>query len=311
MIKLKNLIILVSFFFTLINFGYSEINLKIIMKIDNQIITNYDLEKEVNYLLALNPRLKEIEKKKLIAVAKKSLIKEKIRKNEIMKYKTLNNENAQIETVLNNLVSNLNFENQEQLKEYLKNFNISLGDLKEKIEIENEWKSLVYAKYFNSVKINKIEIEKKIEKISKKEFLIEYNLSEILFTKKKNLLIEDQINEIKKSIDKIGFESTANLYSISDSSKVGGKIGWVRENNLSKEINKNLKGLGENLYSNPIQIGNNFLIVKINKIKQVPIEIDKKKEFDKIVMIETTKQLDKFSNIFYNKIKLNSKISEL
>ena len=311
MIKLKNLIILVSFFFSLINFGYSEINLKIIMKIDNQIITNYDLEKEVNYLLALNPRLKEIEKKKLIAVAKKSLIKEKIRKNEIMKYKTLNNENAQIETVLNNLVSNLNFENQEQLKEYLKNFNISLDDLKEKIEIENEWKSLVYAKYFNSVKIDKIEIEKKIEKISKKEFLIEYNLSEILFTKKKNLLIEDQINEIKKSIDKIGFENTANLYSISDSSKVGGKIGWVRENNLSKEINKNLKGLGENLYSNPIQIGNNFLIVKINKIKQVPIKIDKKKEFDKIVMIETTKQLDKFSNIFYNKIKLNSKISEL
>ncbi len=176
MIKLKNLIILVSFFFSLINFGYSEINLKIIMKIDNQIITNYDLEKEVNYLLALNPRLKEIEKKKLIAVAKKSLIKEKIRKNEIMKYKTLNNENAQIETVLNNLVSNLNFENQEQLKEYLKNFNISLDDLKEKIEIENEWKSLVYAKYFNSVKIDKIEIEKKIEKISKKEFLIEYNL---------------------------------------------------------------------------------------------------------------------------------------
>ncbi len=67
----------------------------------------------------------------------------------------------------------------------------------------------------------------------------------------------------------------------------------------------------ENSYSNPIQIDNNFLIVKINKIKQVPIEIDKEKELNKVVMIETTKQLDKFSNIFYNKIKLNSKISEL
>ena len=129
--------------------------------------------------------------------------------------------------------------------------------------------------------------------------------------KKKDLLIEDLVNEIKKSIDKIGFENTANLYSISDSSKVGGKIGWVRENNLSQEINKNLKGLKENSYSNPIQIGNNFLIVKINKIKQVPIEVNKKKELDKVLMIETTKQLDKFSNIFYNKIKLNSKISEL
>ena len=310
MIKLKNLIILLSFFFLLINFGNSEINLKIIMKINNQIITNYDLEKEANYLIALNPKLKEIDKKQLMTIAKRSLIKEKIRKNEIMKYKNLNRENTQIETVLNNLISDLNLENQEQLKDYFKNFNISLDDIREKIEIENEWKSLIYAKYFNSVKINELEIQKKIEKMSVKEFLIEYNLSEILFTKKKGLLIEDQIKEIEISIDKIGFENTANLYSISDSSKVGGKIGWIRENNLSKEINKNLKGLEENSYSNPIQIGNNFLIVKINKIKQVPIKIDKKKEFDKIVMIETTKQLDKFSNIFYNKIKLNSTISE-
>lgn len=311
MIKLKNLIILTSFFFSLINFSYSEISLKIIMKINNQIITNYDLEKEAKYLLALNPRLKEINEKELMAIAKRSLIKEKIKKNEIMKYKGLNQENAQIESILNNLISNLNFENQEQLQEYFKNFDISIDDLKEKIEIENEWKSLIYAKYFSSVKIDKLELQKKIEKINKKEFLIEYDLSEILFTKKKGLSIDNQINEIQKSIEEIGFENTANLYSISDSSKIGGKIGWVRENNLSKEINQNLKGLEENSYSNPIQIDNNFLIVKINKIKQVPIEIDKEKELNKVVMIETTKQLDKFSNIFYNKIKLNSKISEL
>ena len=311
MIKLKNLIILTSFFFSLINFSYSEISLKIIMKINNQIITNYDLEKEAKYLLALNPRLKEINEKELMAIAKRSLIKEKIKKNEIMKYKGLNQENAQIESILNNLISNLNFENQEQLQEYFKNFDISIDDLKEKIKIENEWKSLIYAKYFSSVKIDKLELQKKIEKINKKEFLIEYDLSEILFTKKKGLSIDNQINEIQKSIEEIGFENTANLYSISDSSKIGGKIGWVRENNLSKEINQNLKGLEENSYSNPIQIDNNFLIVKINKIKQVPIEIDKEKELNKVVMIETTKQLDKFSNIFYNKIKLNSKISEL
>ena len=311
MIKLKFFIILTSFFFSLISFSYSEINLKIIMKINNQIITNYDLEREAKYLLALNPRLKEIDEKNLMDIAKRSLIKEKIRKNEIMKYKNLNKENSQIETVLNNLISTLKFENLEQLQEYFKNFDISIDDLREKIEIENEWKSLVYAKYFSSVKIDKLDLQKKIENMNKKEFLIEYDLSEILFTTKKGLPIEDQINEIKKSIDKIGFENTANLYSISDSSKIGGKIGWIKENNLSKEINQNLKGLLVNSYSDPIQIGNNFLIVKINKINQVPIEIDKEKELNKIVMIETTKQLDKFSNIFYNKIKLNSKISEL
>ena len=310
MIKSKNLIILSIIIFSLTNFSYSEINLKILMKIDNQIITNYDLEKEANYLLALNPSLKKIEKEKLMTISKRSLVKEKIRKNEILKYTTLNKENVQIEAVLNNLILSLDFENQKQFQEYLKKFNLSINDLKEKIEIENEWKSLVYAKYFNSVKIDKSDLKSKIEKMNEKKFLVEYNLSEILFTKKKNFLIQDQIEEIKESIDKVGFENTANLFSISDSSKIGGKIGWVRENNLSKEINKNLKKLKENSYSEPIQLGNNFLILKINEIKKVPIEIDKKKELDKIVMIETTKQLDRFSNIFYDKIKLNSKISE-
>ena len=277
MIKSKNLIILSIIIFSLINFSYSEINLKILMKIDNQIITNYDLEKEANYLLALNPSLKEIEKEKLMTISKRSLVKEKIRKNEILKYTTLNKENTQIEAVLNNLILSLDFENQKQFQEYLKKFNLSINDLKEKIEIENEWKSLVYAKYFNSVKIDKSDLKSKIEKMNEKKFLVEYNLSEILFTKKKNFLIQDQIEEIKESIDKVGFENTANLFSISDSSKIGGKIGWVRENNLSKEINKNLKKLKENSYSEPIQLGNNFLILKINEIKKVPIEIDKKK----------------------------------
>ena len=185
MIKSKNLIILSIIIFSLINFSYSEINLKILMKIDNQIITNYDLEKEANYLLALNPSLKEIEKEKLMTISKRSLVKEKIRKNEILKYTTLNKENTQIEAVLNNLILSLDFENQKQFQEYLKKFNLSINDLKEKIEIENEWKSLVYAKYFNSVKIDKSDLKSKIEKMNEKKFLVEYNLSEILFTKKK------------------------------------------------------------------------------------------------------------------------------
>ena len=310
MIKSNNLIIIILIFFSLTNFSYSEINLRILMKVDNQIITNYDLEKEANYLLALNPLLKEIDKKKLMTISKRSLVKEKIRKNEILKYKTLNKENAQIETVLNRLALSLDFENQDQFQEYLKKFDLSIDDLKEKIGIENEWKNLVYAKYFNSVKINKSDLTRKIEKMNERKFLIEYNLSEILFTKKKNFLIEDQVYEIKESIKKIGFENTANLFSVSDSSKIGGKIGWVKENNLSEEINKSLKKIKANSYSEPIRVGNNFLILKINEIKQVPIVVDKKKELNKIVMIETTKQLDRFSNIFYNKIKLNSKISE-
>ena len=280
------------------------------MKIDNQIVTSFDLEKERNYLLILNPKLREINETDLIKLAKKSLIKEIIRKNEILKYKELNTQNAQIDNILNKIVRNLNFTDQIQLENYLKDFDISINDLKEKIEIENEWKNLIYAKYSKSVKVDETEFIDKIDKISNKELLLEYNLSEIVFKKKKDISLEELSKSILESIENIGFENTANLYSISESSKVGGKIGWVKKNNLSSEINKEIDGIEINSFSSPFQIGNNYLILKINKIKETPVEIDKQKELEKMIMIETSKQLDKFSNIFYNKIKLNSTISE-
>ena len=280
------------------------------MKINNQIITSFDLEKERNYLLILNPKLTEIDENNLIELAKRSLIKEKIKKNEIIKYKEINLQNTQIDDILEQIIKNLNFTNQTQLEEYLKNFDISINDLKEKIEIENEWKNLIYAKYSKSIKIDKKDLIEKINRIEKEEFLFEYNLSEIVFIKEQNISLEEQSKNILKSIKDIGFENTANLFSISESSKVGGQIGWVKRNNLSNEIIREINNIKVDAISSPIKIGNNYLILKINEVKKIPKEIDKEKELDKMIMIETSKQLDKFSNIFYNKIKLNSTISE-
>ena len=280
------------------------------MKINDQIVTTYDLEKETSYLLALNPKLEEIDKNNLLELAKRSIIKEMIRKSEILKFKELNLQNPQINNVLNNIIKNLNFSDQSQFENYLSNFNISIDDIKKKIEIENEWKNLIYTKYSKSVKIDKDNLMNKIEKISKEEFSLEYNLSEIILDKKKDISLEELSKKIFKSIETNGFENTANFYSISDSSKVGGKIGWVKKNNLSLKINRELENLKINSYSDLIKINNNYLILKINDIKEVAIEIDKQKELDKMIMIETSSQLEKFSNIFYNKIKLNSRISE-
>lgn len=306
----KKTIILVFIILLFNNFSYSKINFQIIMKINNQIVTTYDLEKESNYLLALNPKLKEISGRDLLDLAKKSMIKEMIRKSEILKYKELNLQDPQINNVLNNMIQSLDFSNQSQLESYLTNYNITIDDLKEKIEIENEWKNLIYSKYSKSIKIDKDDLINKIEKLSIEEYSVEYNLSEIVFNNKQNISFDEQAKKIFKSIDINGFENTANLYSISDSSKIGGKIGWVKKNNLSLGINQELKNLKINSYSAPIKIDNNYLILKINDIKEIALKINKQKELDKMIMIETSKQLDKFSNIFYNKIKLNSTISE-
>ena len=280
------------------------------MKINNEIITTYDIEKQKNYLLALNPKLREINEIQLIEIAKKSLTKEVIRKIEILKYKELKLENSQIESVFDNLIQNLNFSSENEFENYLKNFSISIKDLKKKIEIENEWKNMIYGKYQNSVNIDKEEFILKISKLNQDNFILEYNLSEIVFTIKNNSTYEKELQDVKDSINNNGFENTANLFSISDSSKVGGKIGWVAKKNLSSQINSKLETLEESEYSSPIEIGNNILILKINEIRKQPNKINKQAELDKMIFIETTKQLEKFSNIFYNKIKLNAKISE-
>ena len=310
MIVFKRSIILIFIFFSLINICYSKTQLKIILKIDNEIITSHDVEKEINYLKALNPKLGQINEDELTLVAKRSAIKELIKKKEIEKYKKLTMQNPQIEEVLDNLIQNLNLENEEQLKNYIKNFDLSIEDLKRKIEIENEWKNLIYSRYINTVKVDKEELIKKIEKDSKEKFSMEYNLSEIVFTKKNDLTFDEQLKTIQNSIEINGFENTANLHSISESSKAGGKIGWVKKNILSNQIIEKLKDLKINDHSSPLKINNNFFIFKINEKRKVQVEIDKKKELNKMILIETSRQLEKFSNIYYNKIKLNSKISE-
>ena len=297
-------------FFLLTSISLSSINFQIILKIDNQVVTTYDLEQERNYLLALNPRLNEVDEKTLLDIAKKSITKEVIRKNEILKYKDLNLQNSQINTVLEKMVNDLNFSNLQQFQNYLMSYNISIDEIRGKIEIENEWKNLIYARYSKSINIDKKSLQSKIDNMSEKEFLIEYNLSEIIFSQQNNNNLKEVEDKIFESINEIGFENTANLYSISDSAKVGGKIGWIRKDNLSVDVVEKLENLKQNSNSPVIKIGNNYLILKINEIKEIPVKIDKKKELEKMIMIETSKQLDKFSNIFYNKIKLNSKISE-
>ena len=102
------------------------------MKIDNEIITTHDIEQEINYLKALNPNLNQISTSELLIIAKNSIIKEFIKKKEIQKYKKLELQNSQIDSVLNNLIQNLNLQNEDQLRNYLNNYNFSIERLKKK-----------------------------------------------------------------------------------------------------------------------------------------------------------------------------------
>ena len=116
---LKKIFFFITIYFLSINISFSNISMKILMKINSEIITTYDIEQEKNYLLALNPNLKQMDENQLMMIAKKSLTKEIIRKNEISKYIELKLDDPQIDSVLNNLIKKLNFDNINEFENYL------------------------------------------------------------------------------------------------------------------------------------------------------------------------------------------------
>ena len=306
----KFFVINVLFFILGLFTSISNANLKIIASVDNEIITNYDVLKEGNYLKILNPNLKNFNEDKIEILSTQSLINEIIKKKEISKYIDLVNENTFLDQQLNELTKKLGYVNLNEFSNYLlNNKSYNLDELKSKVNIELFWNELIFNRYNNQIKINENELIKKLETIksqNKEEFL----LSEIVFKKNNNENINDLILKIEKSIKEIGFENTANIFSISDSAKYGGKLDWISEDILSKEIYKNIFKLKKNEISNIIKLGNNFILFKIND-RRVKKKIENRnKELQKLIQIEQNQKLEKFSRIYFNKIKSNYKINE-
>jgi len=306
----KKIFQIITIFLLLTSPLLAKNNVYIVATINDKIITNYDIEKEGEYLKMLNPNLLNLEEKKIFDIAKNSLINEIIKKNEITKFFDLNAENTIADEYFQNLYKRLNFNNEKDFENSLINKkNYNLNQIKKKIKIEVAWNDLIYMKYKNQVQIDENKLRNKIKKLNK-ETRKEYLLSEIVFEKKKDEKLEALVNKIKSSISEIGFNNSANIYSISESSNLGGKIGWISENNLSDVISIKLKRIDEGEFTDVIQIGNNYLILKIEQIRLNQIEINEKEELDKMIKFETNKILNQFSRIFFSKAKINYSINE-
>tara|TARA_B100000575_G_C23084348_1_gene624849 strand:+ start:596 stop:1528 length:933 start_codon:yes stop_codon:yes gene_type:complete len=290
--------------------SFSNENISIKIKINDQIVTNYDLEKEKKYLMALNPNLKNLNNKLQNQIAKDSIAKEIIKKNELKKYFDLEKQSTIITQFIKNFYTNLGIENEINFEKYLNNFGWTLKEVKQKIKIEVLWNQLIFDRYINQVKIDKVKLRNKINVNEKKEFRTLYELSEIIFQIEKGGNLKNTTVLINKSINEIGFENTANLYSISDSSKIGGKIGWVAENSLSTEIFDSLKNLNIGDHTSVINLNSKFIILKLNDVKKEKRIIDKEKELNNLIKAEQNRQLDNYSKIFFDKIKINTKIYE-
>ena len=299
-------------FFCLVFFSpLNAIESHIVLKVNNEIITNIDLEIEYKYLMILNDELKNADKDTMLKLAKESIIREKLKRNELQVYYKLNGKQDFLDEIVKQYYQKINIETLSDFVIFLNENDLELKTVKKKIEIEVMWNRLVGSKYGNQININEEALKKQIDNSSEKNALItEYELSEIIFQVNDDIELVNKINLIQQDINEQGFKNSANIHSISDSSKFGGNIGWFNEKQLSKKINLAIKKLSIGEISKPIKITNSFLLLKVENKKQIKNKLDKKKLLAEAILFEQNKQYSQFSIIHYNKVKINSTISE-
>tara|TARA_B100000902_G_scaffold153649_1_gene150177 strand:- start:79 stop:1029 length:951 start_codon:yes stop_codon:yes gene_type:complete len=302
-----------SFLIVLIILFYSKVSVatenKILIKVNNEIITSIDVLNEINYLKTLNPKIESLGKERLIEISKNSLIKEKVKRINLLKI--LNKiyiEDKYLDKLASSIYKQRNIKSLNDYKIYLKNNNLNYDYIKDKITIESLWNELIFQKFKSKVKINRETIKNEILNNPSETLL----LSEILIAKSKEDKINLKYKQIKKDIQIEGFANAALIHSISETAKRGGKIGWIEKNSLNKLLKNKLTKLQIGEYTDPILTPSGYLIVLLeNKKQNESSKEDIENKIERLIKIKTNQQLTQFSNIYLNKLKKDVVINEL
>ena len=308
--KIFSLIFFFLFFLLFPKYSHLQ-EISIIYTVDNVPITNNQVKNEISYLKIINENLNKMEDKSLVIYASKSILREKIKELEISKYFKFGLNDKIVEQNLSNFISKRGLNSLDDFKKILKNSDLSVDYVKKKIEIELLWNNLIYEKYKNklSIDVDKIKEDLKFQTENQNK-VEEYKLAEILFTPQSKSTENEEIEEIKESIKKIGFESSAIAYSISNTASEGGNIGWVKETQLSKNVIREVENLSIGQTTEVLNSPAGKLILILLDKREVKEEISLEEELKKAILIERNKQLNQFSSIYFKKVEINTTINE-
>jgi len=293
------------------NGSYANEDYKIIIKVNNKIISNYDIKKEIKYLSALNPKILDIPENDILKIAKNSLIREIIQEKKVLEYYVVDYESPELIKLAKNLYVRLNINSEEEFINYLKEYDLNLEDVLKKLAIEANWNALIYQRYKNQISIDKDKIKKDLElqysNLKKEKIFL---LSEIIFTAKNKEEFDDTYQKITDAIKEKNFKSAASIYSLSDTAKFGGEIGWVSKNDISKKIYKQISNLKINEFSKPAKIGAGFILINLDDVKEDKREINLEDKYNNFITLETNRQLNQFSTIYFKKVEKQSYVYE-
>ena len=304
--------LLISLLIVFFNFAKLQaLENKILFKIDNQIITTVDIFHEVKFLKIFNPQINELNNEEQLVISKNSIIRDKIKKTEILNFvDEIKVEDKFLLNLLKSKYSAINVDTIKNFENYLKENDLSVSLIKEKFAIELIWNDLVFQKFSSKISIDKEKI--KLEVLEKpKKNLRELSISEIVFNVSKKSEFEKKYKKILEDIDLTGFKNAALIHSNSDSASIGGYIGWIKEDNLNKNIRKEVSNLNKGEFSKPILTSSGFLIIKVEDEKEYEIDFNLEREIKNLTRFKTNEQLNQFSRLYFNKAKKNVIFNEL
>ncbi len=310
---LKKIYIIIAFLLSLFFCSNSSLSIenKILFKINNEIITSLDISNEIKYLKILNPKMQSLDQETTIKIAKKSIIREKIKKIEIKRINKNSKVNDEyLDQLMKNIYKSINLNSISEFSNFLFKNGLSLDYVKNKISIEALWNELIFYKFSSKVKIDKKELNKKILE-NKNTNIKFYDLSEIVFNIKDKNELNSKYNIIKGDIETKGFSSAALIHSISETANLGGDLGLVSEKSINNLIKEKIILINNGEITDPIIIPGGVLILKLNNIEEKKIEINIEEELNRLINEEKNKQLNQLSIVYFNKVKKDINIDEL
>jgi peptidyl-prolyl cis-trans isomerase SurA len=281
---------------------------KIILKIDNEIITTIDVFNEITNLKFFNKDINQFKDEEIYQIAVQSITKYKIKKNEISK--NFSNIKFQNENYLNQIIENtykeLNFKNLEDFKYALSKNQINFENFREKLITDILWNQIIFSKYINNLVVDEEKLKEQIKNTNKK--VISLYLKEIVYEVSNVAEISTKYNLIKNDINELGFEGAALKHSISNTSSNGGNLGWIDDQSISNEILNELKKISVKSITEPIRISSGFLILQKFDEKEIEKNFSVEEQLKNLIDYEKNQQLNNYSNLYFNKVKKNIKI---
>jgi len=298
--KIKNyfFIILLTLFFD--SFVLAK-NTKILVKIENEIITNFDVQnKIISSLILAKKQINQENINNFKKASLENLIQNRLKKIELKKY-NIKKDDEQINLYLNSISSN----NVEKMKNIFKDYDLDFKEFTDQIDVEFKWRKFIYQIYKKKINIKPEDVDREIsDKLKKQKNIVEYNLSEIEILSNNSGSNLETIALIQDEIKVAGFESAVSKFSISSTSSKSGELGWINSNSLSKEFLKILNKMQKGQVSDPIMKQDKIIFLKLNDKKTsnyTNIDFDKLK--NDLLVQKQNELFDLYSNSHLSKLR--------